>query len=147
MILPKRKIRTVAEFYAAFPDTREVIVDGMERPRQRPQKTSGRKHCSGKKKRHTPKAILITQGRRIGYLSPSKRGARHDKRLLGQRHILPHIPPDVNMFGGSGLQGLRHPGACLPYQATKSATSPKSSGSGTNSSPPKASLSNTRLGG
>jgi hypothetical protein len=79
IMLPKRKIRTLEEFRAAFPQAREVIIDGMERPRQRPQKKSGdRKHYSGKKKRHTQKAILITHRRRIGYLSPSKRGARHD---------------------------------------------------------------------
>jgi hypothetical protein len=120
LMLPKRKIRSMAEFYAAFPQAREVCIDGTERPRQRPQrKTSDRKHFSGKKKRHTQKTILITQGRRIGYLSPSKRGARHDKRLLEQRHVLPFIPAHVSLLVDSGFQGLKHPGTCLPYKATK----------------------------
>ena len=57
--------------------------------------------------------------RRIGYLSPSKRGARHDKRLADQRQIIPHIPPEISILGDSGFQGLRHPGLCLPDKATK----------------------------
>jgi len=118
--LPKRKIRSLAEFCAAFPGAREVIVDGMERPRHRPSKrSSDRKHYSGKRKRHTQKTIVMTQGRRIGYLSQSKRGARHDKRLLDQRHVMPFIPPDVSVLCDSGFQGLKHPGACLPYKAAR----------------------------
>jgi hypothetical protein len=38
LMLPKRKIGTMEEFYAAFPQAKEVCVDGMERPRQRPKK-------------------------------------------------------------------------------------------------------------
>lgn len=37
-VLSKRKIRTVEEFAAAFPQTVEVIVDGMERPVRRAKK-------------------------------------------------------------------------------------------------------------
>jgi hypothetical protein len=38
LMLPKRKIGSMDEFYAAFPLAREVCVDGMERPTQRPKK-------------------------------------------------------------------------------------------------------------
>jgi hypothetical protein len=120
LMLPRRKIRSMEEFYAAFPQAREVIFDGMERPRWRPgKKSSGRKHYSGKKKRHTQKTIVGTQGRRIGYLGPSKRGARHDKRLLDQRHVTPFIPPNMSVLLDSGFQGMKHPGACIPHKATK----------------------------
>ena len=57
--------------------------------------------------------------RRIGYLSPSKRGARHDKRLCDQRQIVPNIPPEVSILADSGFQGVRHPGICLPAKGTK----------------------------
>ena len=120
VMLPKRKIRSVEEFRAAFPQAGEVCFDGMERPRQRPGKrSSDRKHFSGKRKRHMQKAIVGTQGRHIGYLGPSKRGARHDKRLLDQRRLMPFIPPNVSVLLDSGFQGVRHPGACLPHKATK----------------------------
>ncbi|MCL1888804.1 MAG: transposase family protein [Kiritimatiellaeota bacterium] len=36
--LPKRKINSMEEFAAAFPQAVEVILDGMERPVQRPKK-------------------------------------------------------------------------------------------------------------
>ena len=38
LMLPKRQIRSVAEFWAAFPAAAEVCFDGMERARQRPRK-------------------------------------------------------------------------------------------------------------
>jgi hypothetical protein len=57
--------------------------------------------------------------RRIGYLSPSKRGARHDKRLADQRQIEPNIPPEVSILADSGFQGMRHRGMCLPIKGTK----------------------------
>ena len=57
--------------------------------------------------------------RRIGYLSPSTRGARHDKRLCDQRGFLPYIPPGVSVLADSGFQGLRHPGLCLPAKGTR----------------------------
>ena len=120
LALPKRKIRSVEEFYAAFPQASEVCFDGMERPVQRPgRKSSDRKHFSGKRKRHMQKAIVGTQGRRIGYLGPSKRGARHDKRLLDQGCVIPFIPHNISVLLDSGFQGVRHPGACLPHKATK----------------------------
>ena len=38
LALPKRRINSMEEFEAAFPQAREVILDGMERPMQRPKK-------------------------------------------------------------------------------------------------------------
>jgi len=57
--------------------------------------------------------------RRIGYLSPSKRGARHDKRVCDQRGIVAYIPPGVSLLADSGFQGIRHPGLCLPAKGTR----------------------------
>ena len=120
-LLPKRQIRSMEEFRAAFPRAREVFLDGTERPVQRPQKPSqNRKTYSGKKKRHTRKNLVMTDGaRRIGYLSPSFRGARHDKRLADRTGVVGHIPPGVELFVDSGFQGVRHPGARLPVKGSR----------------------------
>jgi hypothetical protein len=120
-LLPKRKIRTIEEFWAAFPQAREVLLDGAERPVNRPkQKSRNRKTYSGKKKRHTRKALVMVDGaKRIGYLSPSFRGARHDKRLADRAGIVANIPPEVELFLDSGFQGVRHPGARLPFKGCK----------------------------
>ena len=54
--LPERKFRSVEEFLERFPDVKEVILDGTERPVQRPKDPEKQKeHYSGKKKRHTRK--------------------------------------------------------------------------------------------
>jgi hypothetical protein len=53
LVLPRRKIRSMAEFHAAFPNAREVIVDGMERPRQRPKKKAATASTSQGRRRNT----------------------------------------------------------------------------------------------
>ena len=52
-------------------------------------------------------------------LSPSKRGAKHDKRLLDAQHAVANIPPEVSILMDSGFEGVRHKGACLPHKAAK----------------------------
>ena len=59
------------------------------------------------------------RNRRIGYLSPSQRGARHDKRLCDQRQIISYIPPKVLLLGDSAFQGWCHPGLGLPVKGSK----------------------------
>lgn len=56
--LPERKIRSLEEFVERFPEVKTVIVDGTERPVQRPKDPQKQQeHYSGKKKRHTRKHI------------------------------------------------------------------------------------------
>ena len=57
-VLPLRKLRSVEEFIERFPTVKAVIIDGTERPVQRPQDPEEQKaHDSGQKKRHTRKHI------------------------------------------------------------------------------------------
>ena len=57
-VLPARKITSVEEFKRLYPGVQEVILDGAERPIQRPKnKKNQKKAYSGKKKRHTRKNI------------------------------------------------------------------------------------------
>lgn len=121
LALPKRKINSMESFAAAFPQAVEVMLDGTERPVQRAKKkTTQRAHYSGKKKRHTRKALVLVDGRRrIGYLSKSKRGSIHDKRLAEKAHLMGNIPARVSVLVDSGFQGLRHPGLCQPVKANK----------------------------
>jgi len=60
-----------------------------------------------------------TKERRVCYLGPSKRGARHDRRLFDQRHLPHFIPRKVSILADSAFQGVKHPGMCLPHKATK----------------------------
>ena len=59
MALPKRKISTVEELFAIFPDVRDLFIDGTERPIQRPKDNEKQKeNYSGKKKMHIRKNII-----------------------------------------------------------------------------------------
>lgn len=50
-VLPVRQLRSVEEFLERFPDVKKVILDGTERPVQRPSNPEKQKeHYSGKKK-------------------------------------------------------------------------------------------------
>ncbi len=118
VVLPKRRIRTPEEFFAAFPGVREVMIDGVERPLQRPKKDKAqRKHYSGKKKRHTRKNLLVTDAKkRILILTPSKHGKVHDKRLADKELLSRGIPEEVSALVGTGFQGLQkaHPNLLMP---------------------------------
>ena len=59
LLLPERKTRNLDEFKERFPGMCSFVVDGTERPVNRPKNYSRRKHCySGKKKCHTVKNII-----------------------------------------------------------------------------------------
>lgn len=122
-VLPARKISSMEEFFRAFPGARDIFIDGTERPKQKPKNLKQRrKTYSGKKKQTTRKAIVICdEQRRIGYLSPSKSGRRHDKKLLDKSGIVPHIPADVTVWADTGFQGLarQHPNTVMPRKASK----------------------------
>lgn len=123
LALPKRKIASVDEFFALFPDAKDVFLDGTERSIQRPKNSRRQKKTySGKKKATTRKNIVMTDERkRILFLSPTKSGRRHDKRLADKVSLISRIPPSVGIFADSGFQGIQHAHAnvWLPKKGTK----------------------------
>jgi hypothetical protein len=107
--MPKRQIHSVEEFIEAFPDIKDIFVDGTERPTQRPKNyNSQRKKYSGKKKRHTRKnAIIVDEKKKILFLSPTKDGRVHDLKQLKKTGVHQKIPKGVTMWGDKGYQGLK----------------------------------------
>lgn len=122
-VLPARKLTSLDDFFRAFPGARDVFIDGTERPRQKPKAPKHRcKTYSGKKKQTTRKVIVVTdEYRRIGLLSTSKSGRRHDKRLLDKADFIRHLPPQVCVWADTGFQGLskQHPHTVMPIKASK----------------------------
>lgn len=106
-VLPGRKIRTIEEFYEKFPEAKDVLVDGAERPVQKPKDQKKRKKVySGKKKTTTRKHIVIsTPGKKILVLGRSKTGRRHDKRIAERQQLIENIPDDVTAWMDSGFAG------------------------------------------
>jgi hypothetical protein len=109
-VLPVRKLRSMAEFIERFPEVKEVIVDGTERPVQRMQDPQQQKaHYSGKKRRHTRKHITVsTRKKRVIILTQARAGTVHDKRQLDEAEIVEHIPDEVVIEADLGFQGLQN---------------------------------------
>jgi hypothetical protein len=108
--LPERKLRSMAEFWSRFPEVKTVILDGTERPMQRPKETQAQKeNYSGKKKRHTRKHITgSTPKKRVIFLTKARGGKIHDKRQLDEEELVPYIPDEVAVEGDLGFQGLQN---------------------------------------
>ena len=80
-VLPRRKVATLDEFLHHFPEVKDLLIDGTERPTQRPKSPKNRqRRYSGKKRTHTRKNIVeVSENRQILLLSSTKNGRRHDK--------------------------------------------------------------------
>jgi hypothetical protein len=109
-VLPVRKLSSLEAFIERFPDVEAVIVDGTERPVQRPKDSQRQKeHYSGKKKRHTRKQITgSTRQKRVLILTKPRPGTVHDKRQLDEEDLVGNIPGEVAVAGDLGFQGLQN---------------------------------------
>lgn len=121
IVLPERKIRTVEEFLEKFPEAKDVFFDGTERRIQRPKnKKRQNKLYSGKKKANTRKNVIISDDKKkILFLSPTKSGRRHDKRIIDKSTL--KIPNYVGKWADTGFQGLDklYENTVIPKKGTK----------------------------
>ena len=121
IVLPERKINSVEEFLEKFPEVKDVFLDGSERRIQRPKDQKRQnKLYSGKKKANTRKNVIVAdEKKRILFLSPTKSGRRHDKRIV-DKSIL-KIPEGVGKWADTGFQGLDkfYENVVLPKKGTK----------------------------
>lgn len=112
MVLPERRAANIKAVLSACPSL-EFIIDGTERPINRPKaKEKQKSHYSGKKKAHTVKNNLITErGGQIKYLSGTCEGKRHDKKLADEEHYC--FPPGSKLLQDTGFQGYRPEGVTV----------------------------------
>lgn len=123
VVLPERKLHSPEEFFRLYPEAREVFMDGTERRTQKPGNLKRRNRLySGKKKATTRKTVIISdEKRRILFLSPTKSGRRHDKRLADKFGFVANIPQEVRVWADTGFQGIQHlhPNSVMPKKARK----------------------------
>jgi len=114
LVLPERRMRTLEEFFQAFPEAKEIFIDGTERPIQRPKdKGKQKENYSGKKKRHTRKNIVITtKDKYVGFLSRTANGKMHDFEMLKRYASPDNMPKDIKKHFDLGFQGFekQYPG-------------------------------------
>lgn len=116
--LPARKTREIEQVLAACPEL-EFILDGTERPIQRPKEPQRQRDTySGKKKRHTVKNNIISHKptKKIKGLSPTEGGKIHDKKLADQEQY--RFPAGSKLWKDTGFQGYE-PDDVITYQPKK----------------------------
>jgi hypothetical protein len=89
-VLPARTGAPVAADAKRRDPAPDLIVDGIERRRQRPKAPKIQAiHYSGKKKTHTDKNVVVVDRRtkQVGFLSATRPGSVHDKALADHEQI------------------------------------------------------------
>lgn len=116
--LPARKTTSVQQVLAACPGL-EFVIDGTERPIQRPQDPRRQQdYYSGKKKRHTVKNIVITDKgtKKIKAVSRTRPGRTHDKTATDDEAY--QFPAGSILFKDTGFQGYE-PAGITTHQPKK----------------------------
>jgi hypothetical protein len=105
-VMPEREGQKVARHERHQGEAPDLIVDGVERRRQRPKDPKIQAiHYSGKKKGHFDKNVVVvnTQSKRVSFLSPTLPGSVHDKALAD--HVNIRYPKDATLRSDLGFQG------------------------------------------
>ena len=98
----------------------DLLIDGTERRRQRPQDVQQQvDHYSGTKKAHIDKNLVRTNchTRKVVYLSPTECGKIHDKKLADASELV--YPRGATLGKDTGFQGYEPPGV-VTFQPKKS---------------------------
>lgn len=105
-VMPERDGPAVARHERRQSEANDLIVDGVERRRQRPKNPEKQVlHYSGKKKAHSDKNVVVvnTQTKRVSFLSRTLPGSVHDKQAAERAKI--HYPKDTTLRSDLGFQG------------------------------------------
>ncbi len=105
-VLPERDAAQAARAARRRGEPADLIVDGVERRRQRPKDQQIQAiHYSGKKKAHFDKNVIVvnTGSQRVSYLSPTLPGSVHDKALADYADI--QYPKHATLRSDSGFIG------------------------------------------
>lgn len=123
MVLPERKLDSIEAFLERFPEVKRVMIDGTERPVQRPQDTEAQKaNYSGKKKRHTRKHLAaVDERKRVLVLTKAREGKLHDKRFHDEADIAGAVPDAIPIEVDLGFLGLQkeYDNILLPHRKPK----------------------------
>lgn len=105
-VMPERDGPAVAQHERWQGEARDLIIDGVERRRQRPKRPEIQAiHYSGKKKAHTDKNVVVvnTQTKHVSFLSNTLPGSVHDKKLAD--HVRIRYPKNATLRSDLGLLG------------------------------------------
>jgi DDE superfamily endonuclease/Helix-turn-helix of DDE superfamily endonuclease len=97
----------------------EFMLDGTERPINRPQEKADRKrYYSGKKKAHTVKNNVISaRGGKVLFLSDTYEGKKHDKKIADEEGYV--FPMGSVLWQDTGFQGFAPDGVRIKQPTKK----------------------------
>ena len=119
-LAPERNGPAVAGSELASEGGADLVIDGTERRRQRPQdELQQKEQYSGKKKTPTDKNLVLVNchSQKVVYLSPTQPGKRHDKKLADEAAI--DYPLGASLGKDTGFQGYEPPDV-VAWQPKKS---------------------------
>ena len=123
LALPERKLRSLEAFVEAFPGVERVMIDGTERPIQRPQDPEQQTlNYSGKKRRHTRKHLAaVDQRKRVLVLSKAREGKLHDKKFHDEEDMAGNIPDAIPIELDLGFLGVdkQYNNICILHKKPK----------------------------
>jgi hypothetical protein len=110
VVLPKRRIENAEAFIKAFPEVKDLFIDGTERRVERSSDNKKQRlDYSGKKKAHTRKNLVVNdEKRRIIVVTPTVKGSMHDKKIYDKYGLGDTIPSDVTQWVDTGFQGIQN---------------------------------------
>lgn len=116
--LPEREPAKLGAVLSACPSL-EFIIDGTERPINRPQDKEARKtYYSGKKKQHTVKNdVIVHREGRVVFLSDTCEGKKHDKKIADEEGY--EFPAESVLWQDTGFQGYAPEGVTIKQPKKK----------------------------
>lgn len=100
-------------------NVKDILIDGVERPIQRPAASDLQKSSySGKKKTHNIKNNIISKlDRRIVWLSATYQGSIHDKKICDMQPF--KLPKNIRLWQDTGFQGFKPEGVNIQMPMKK----------------------------
>ena len=116
--LPEREPAKLEAVLSACPSL-EFIIDGTERPINRPKDKEDRKtYYSGKKKAHTVKNdVIVQRAGKVMFLSDTYEGKKHDKKIADEEEYA--FPPESTLWQDTGFQGYAPDGVTIQQPKKK----------------------------
>ena len=109
-MMPELRPRQFALQEGGKSEAIELIIEGTDRRRQRPQSPKKQAlHYSGKHKAHSDKKVVVVHAKtkRVEYLSQTYAGKTHDKKIADQEALC--YPRHTILSKDTGFQGYEPP--------------------------------------
>jgi hypothetical protein len=104
----ERPVEPIEALRQAFGEEGVALLDATEQPINRPKDAERQKaFYSGKKKRHTVKTQIVTNGAgEIVAITPPVPGKTADIKLAEQSRVVERLPEGIDIYADKGYQGL-----------------------------------------